>query len=74
VAGKKKTVSEKIASAVDSVLHPHAHEEENATVESEDETSEEESKEENEQAKGPDAKSSHSDSAIVETSKLDKFK
>lgn len=69
MASKKKSVVQKIGDAIDSVVHPHAHDEENTTdVESEDESSDETSQDE-----GP-AIVAVNESAILDHRKFDKFK
>ena len=70
MSGKKKTVVQKIGDAIDSVVHPHAHEEENATdVQSDDDSSDETS-----QDQGPAIATDADQSAILDHRKFDKFK
>ncbi len=74
MASKKKSVVQKIGDAIDGVIHPHAHEEENATVESDDESADQDPSDESKQDLGPAKTTSQDSSAILEHTKFDKFK
>lgn len=67
---KTKSVVQKIGDAIDGVIHPHAHDEENAT----DVESDEDSSDETSQDQGPAIATEHDQSAILDHKKFDKFK